>query len=95
MIITALFVQMLNFYAYDFLAKRLHSFSHSSNEQLDVLRLMFFSINKYTPRILKHFEVAFYEYEIVFHTGRTHNGNGMRNEGDATLLFIHIPRKLQ
>lgn len=61
----------------------------------NVFRLMFFSINEYTLCILKRSGIAFCEYEIVFHAGRTYEGNGIRDEGNATLLFIHILRKLQ
>lgn len=57
-------------------------------------RLMFFSISECTLCILKRSGIAFCEYEIVFHAGRTY-GNGIRYEGNATLLFIHILRKLQ
>lgn len=59
---------------------------------------MFLLINEYIHTIfyiLKRSGIAFYEYEIVFHAGRTYGGNGIHDEGNATLLFIHILRKLQ
>lgn len=56
---------------------------------------MFFSISEYRFCILKRPGITFYEYEIVFHAGRTYEGNGICDEGNATLLFIHILRKLQ
>jgi len=56
---------------------------------------MFFSISEYAFCILKRSGIAFCEYEIVFHAGRTYEGNGIHDEGNATLLFIHILRKLQ
>jgi len=51
---------------------------------------MFFSISEYAFCILKRSGIAFCEYEIVFHAGRTYEGNGIHDEGNATLLFIHI-----